>query len=141
MRPGEVITMRREEIDMSGPVWEYRPAADKTEHRGGRRVVMIGPKAQAIIREFLRPEIQCSNLGNPPTCFHRNTTASPVAIALASLGIRYTVTSYRRAISRACVRASVPEWSPNQLRHSAATRIRRELGLDVALARYWVTRT
>jgi len=26
----------------------------------------------------------------------------------------------------------VPHWAPNQLRHSAATRVRRELGLEAA---------
>jgi integrase len=32
------------------------------------------------------------------------------------------------------VAAGVPAWSPNQLRHAAATRIRRELGLEAARA-------
>jgi integrase len=46
----------------------------------------------------------------------------------------YTVDSYRRAIAYACKRAGVPQWHPNQLRHNAATRLRREFGLDVARA-------
>ncbi len=33
---------------------------------------------------------------------------------------------------RACVRANVSEWSPHQLRHNAATRLRREFGIDLA---------
>jgi integrase len=28
----------------------------------------------------------------------------------------------------------IPHWSPNRLRHNAATRIRKEFGLDVARA-------
>jgi integrase len=32
------------------------------------------------------------------------------------------------------VKAGVPHWSPNQLRHNAATKVRRECGLDVARA-------
>lgn len=63
-------------------------------------------------------------------------------------GDRYTTRSYYHAIRDACRRAfPVPEgldakeaalwrqerwWSPNQLRHSAATRLRREFGLDAA---------
>ncbi len=39
----------------------------------------------------------------------------------------YTINSYRCAIYRACSVAQVPQWSPNRLRHSAATRIRQEL--------------
>ncbi len=59
-------------------------------------------------------------------------------------GRRYTRTSYARAITRACL-ASMPEelsesevlkwkklncWSPNQLRHTFGTQIRREFGLE-----------
>lgn len=60
----------------------------------------------------------------------------------------YTPTSYRRSIARGCQRASPPGnslsreernlwrvqhvWHPHQLRHSAATRIRRVFGIDAA---------
>lgn len=73
-------------------------------------------------------------------------------------GERYTTESYRRAIHRGCDRAfphpdlgaiavakltvvqaeelarwqSAHRWSPNQLRHAAATEIRREFGLEAA---------
>ena len=49
-------------------------------------------------------------------------------------GPRYTTESYRRAIANACGRAGVPRWHPHQLRHAAATRLRREFGLDVTRA-------
>jgi integrase len=62
---------------------------------------------------------------------------------------RYGIDAYRRAISRAVQRANetivkeaaemgisspalIPAWSPNQLRHSCATAIRREFGLEAA---------
>jgi integrase len=44
----------------------------------------------------------------------------------------YDVKAYRRAIARACERAGVPSWHPHQLRHNAATRYRRERGIEVA---------
>jgi integrase len=60
----------------------------------------------------------------------------------------YDVSSYGRAIRRACVEADakahkehpeipadeviVPSWHPNQLRHLRATILRRECGLDTA---------
>lgn len=47
-------------------------------------------------------------------------------------GERYSVDSYRRAIQRACTRAHVPSWSPNQLRHSAGTEIRKKFGLEAS---------
>jgi integrase len=49
-------------------------------------------------------------------------------------GQRYRVGSYAYAIRRACVKAGVPHWHPHQLRHNAATEIRREAGLDAARA-------
>ncbi|QDV72480.1 tyrosine-type recombinase/integrase [Botrimarina mediterranea] len=65
-----------------------------------------------------------------------------------SVGDKYTTTSYARAIARGCeltwpapegtegaaLRAwnSEYRWTPNQLRHTAATAIRREFGLEAA---------
>lgn len=45
---------------------------------------------------------------------------------------RYDTASYRRAVQRACKKANVAVWSPNQLRHTAATRLRRKYGIEVA---------
>jgi integrase len=47
-------------------------------------------------------------------------------------GDRYTVASYRHAIQVACDKAGVPRWHPHQLRHNAATWLRREFGLEIA---------
>jgi integrase len=65
-----------------------------------------------------------------------------------SPGARYDTHSYRRAIARACRLADlqahrerpeipaeqiiVPAWHPNQLRHNAATRLRKEFGVEPA---------
>src|SRR5581483_2095340 len=45
---------------------------------------------------------------------------------------RYNRRSYRVAIVRACQKAGVPEWSPLQLRHTAATAIRARYGVEAA---------
>src|SRR5262249_21182691 len=47
-------------------------------------------------------------------------------------GTRYSVASYDRAIGAACNRAAIARWTPNQLRHAKATKLRREAGLDAA---------
>jgi integrase len=44
----------------------------------------------------------------------------------------YTKDSYARAVKRACELAKVAPWSPNRLRHSAATEIRQRFGLEAA---------
>jgi integrase len=50
------------------------------------------------------------------------------------IGDHYNNRSYGHAVAKACDRAGVPRWAPNQLRHNAATRLRKEFGLDVARA-------
>jgi len=44
------------------------------------------------------------------------------------------VTSYGRAIHNACDAAGIKVWSPNQLRHTRATELRKQFGLDAASA-------
>jgi integrase len=52
-RPGEVCSLRPCDVDQSGEIWEYRPAHHKTMHLGRERVILIGPKAQAVLMPFL----------------------------------------------------------------------------------------
>jgi integrase len=56
-RPGEACAVRRCDIDTGGAVWLYRPPRHKGSWRGKARTVAIGPKAQALLREFFTPDI------------------------------------------------------------------------------------
>ena len=47
-------------------------------------------------------------------------------------GVQYATDVYRRAITRACEAAGIPRWSPNQLRHTAGTEIRRQFGVEAS---------
>lgn len=107
-RPGEILKLRPCDIDRAGPVWLAEIKDHKTAHRGKGRTLYFGPRGQAILRPYLL------NRGPADRLFG------------------YTPASYRRAVARACERAKVPQWSPNQLRHNAATTLRREFGLDAA---------
>lgn len=129
--PGESLPTR-----VKLDVWEYRPPGHKMAHKRKPRVVMIGPQAQAILDEYL-------------------ARAGDGAV------FPYTPAAYRRAIARACIRAFMPEhlrridrklpakereqlqaeartwreahvWHPNQLRHTRATEIRSDYGLEAA---------
>jgi integrase len=139
-RPGEVCMLRPCDVDRSGAVWCYVPATHKTEHHGRERRIFIGPRAQAELRPFLlrAADAYCFNpresaraeiagCRKPKTQRQRAQRPRP-----RRRGERYTKDSYRRAIVRACVRAGVPEWSPNQLRHSRGTEIRKAFGLEAA---------
>jgi integrase len=53
MRPGEVCRLQLCEVDRSGDVWVYRPVKHKNAHRGKRRAIPFGPRARAVLVEFL----------------------------------------------------------------------------------------
>lgn len=57
MRSDNVTAIRGCDLNMSGQIWTYEPARHKTSHRGYRLRIAIGPKAQAIIRPFLRTNL------------------------------------------------------------------------------------
>jgi len=116
-RPGEALTLRLCDIDRTGEVWVYRPVRWKTQHRGKSRLILIGPKAQELIREFTSSADASAYLFAVPGSEGRSA---------------YKRHSYTVAVRRACVKVEVPVWKPNQLRHSAATNIRAAAKSDTA---------
>jgi integrase len=54
MRPNEACRIRLGEIDRSGAIWLYTPRRHKTAHHGHARIIALGPKAQAILKAFIR---------------------------------------------------------------------------------------
>lgn len=97
-----------------------------------------------VVAEFNRERRAHRNSPMTPSQRRRRPKAHPKH----SPGAFYDKNSYARAIERACDRADanarkskntsnddgriVPRWSPNRLRHNAATRFRKEYGLEVA---------
>lgn len=148
-RPGELVIMRPVDIDTSGKTWFYRPITHKTAYRDRPRTVYMGPKAQGIVRPFLVDRALVDFLFSPQDAEAERRAKMHVArktpMSCGNVpgsnrteepelkpGARYTVNSYRRAIERACISAGVPVWSPGQLRHNAATNVRKEFGLEAA---------
>jgi len=148
MRPGEVTIMRTCDLDTSGKVWVYTPSTHKTAHRGHSRQIYIGPRAQAVLRPWLRTELtaylfsprdamaewraaKSRERKTPLSCGNRpgtNRKRKP----RKQPGEYYGVREYHRAIKTGCQKADVPHWHPHQLRHNAATWLRKEFGLDAA---------
>jgi integrase len=150
MRPGEVIIMRPCDIDKSGvQTWVYRPESHKTEHHDIKRAVFLGPKAQAILKPFLDSRVPAMYCFVPREALAwlrekqraaRKTKVQPSQKdrrkrkTSKQPGEQYSVSTYGNAIERACLKAGIPPWNPNQLRHSLATEIRKAEGLDAARA-------
>ncbi len=115
MRPEEVCMMRPGDIDRSGDIWCYTPRRHKMEHKGRKRTIFLGPQSQVILSPYL---LRASD----KVCFVPKRKGAD----------EYNTNSYRRSIHRACDLAKIERWSPNQLRHSAATKIRQRFGLEGA---------
>jgi integrase len=183
-RPEEACGVRRCDLDVTGPVWLYRPVRHKTAWRGKSRVIPVGPKAQEVLRPFLtayptdflfspvravddRNVWRSADRKTPryPSHLARNE-AKRVADPKRMPKEKYQPGSYGLAVARACDRAFPPpgplaqkigetrknwsarltdsqraevvawraahRWHPNQLRHSFATRVRKEHGLEAA---------
>ena len=112
MRPGELCQMQASDIDRIMSDWRYTPSDHKMIHKDCVRLVAIGPKAQEILDKYLSEE----------PCF------------VGERGSRMTTAAFRDAIHRACDKAKVARWNPNQLRHNAATKITSEYDLETARA-------
>src|SRR5262245_36675452 len=158
MRSGEVCSMRTIDVDATGKVWAYTPASHKTEHHGRERRVHLGPRAQAVLRPWLRADLT-AHLFQPREaeaerrarmCLLRKSKVQPSQAVRRKIrprkspGESYDAAAYGRSITYAIKAANkaratrgespVPHWHPHQLRHNAATLLRKEFGLDVARA-------
>ena len=161
-RPGEVCMIRPCDVDRTGEVWQYRPESHKTEHHGRERIVYIGPQAQQVLLPYLLrdAEAYCFSPAESEGKRHedqrarRRTRVQPSqrnrqkAKPKRTFRTAYTKDSYNTAITRGIRKANkirtaeavdmrmepmlLPHWHPNQLRHSKATEIRRQFGLEAA---------
>lgn len=147
MRVGEVVQMRTADMDRAGELWIYRPASHKTAHHGHARTIVLGPKAQTVVRPFLRADpqaplfspVEAEEARRRKLRVERRTPMTPSQRARTRKahpqhqpGDRYGTEAVYRAVDRACRKAGVPHWHPHQLRHTAATRLRRQFGIEAA---------
>lgn len=123
-RPSEALGVRRTDIDTDGKVtlpngtvrtftglWCYTPERHKSAWRGKPRYILIGPRGQAALADYMLTTgyLFPSRTGEP-----------------------YTITTYAHAIRAACGAAGVPRWTAYALRHAAAQRIRDQSGEEAA---------
>ncbi|MEM6333947.1 MAG: site-specific integrase [Planctomycetota bacterium] len=147
MRRSEVVSMRPIDIETTGEVWVYRPVSHKTAHRGHDRVIDLGPLAQDVLRPFLSRDLR-SPVFSPREALKARKAAlategkqgrpeqpSPEPKTDRRLGDAYTPAAVTRAIARACDAAGIERWTFHQLRHTHATIVRKEYGIEAASAR------
>lgn len=146
MRPEEICGLAWSLIDTSCTPWIYRPGKHKNQWRNQPRVIVIGPKAREIlerhrgngdhpfspriaVEEHMRALREARRTPVQPSQANRS---SPTAQRVP--GETWTTSAYSRTIDYACKRVNAAHWSPNQLRHAFATRVRRQYGLEATRA-------
>ncbi len=107
--------MRVGDLDRSADPWTLRPRRHKNRHRGHARVILVGPRAQEVLRPLLGDDLDAF-VFRPGAAKDR----------------RYERNALRTAIRRACKKAGVPHWHPHQLRHAAADRFAGAAGMAAA---------
>lgn len=149
MRPAEVCSMTLNQIERTADGWTYRPRRHKTQHRGKGRAIPFGPNARAVLAAFLggRAPDPDEPVFSPRRAreerFERMRTnrKSKVQPSQASRkqskpkrqpADRYSPETISHAVKLAAKKAGVASWHPYQLRHSFATRVRKEHGLEAA---------
>jgi integrase len=101
MRTGELLAMQADQIDRTNEVWSYEPPRHKNSWRGHVRKIYFGSLAQTILKPYLIDQ------GKIWGC---------------------TLNAYYLALRKAQRKARVNPWRPYQLRHAAATQIRKNHG-------------
>lgn len=143
-RPGEIMgltpamvhragkfELRRGVPIVLGKIWIADLAfKHKTGWRGTRKILFLGPRAQAVLKPFLdRPaDKPCFSPQEAAAEFLESMGRRKRRSRRRAPGLQYSRWSYAGSIERACKRAKVTPWAPNQLRHNAATRLVEEFG-------------
>jgi integrase len=158
-RPGEVCGLRPVDLERDGDVWKWRPADHKNAWRKKARVIMIGPKGQAILRPYLvraegtycfspaeseRQRSKVRRLARQSPLTPSQRARKPKRNGRRRPRDHYDNASYRRAISRGVNALNkarqaekpnaplVEDWAPNRIRHTAGTEVRKKFGLEAA---------
>jgi len=132
-RPAEACILRPCDVDRQGVavlpdgqrvtlpgVWVYTPQFHKGSWAERQRYILIGPRLQKQLEEYLR--------GNP-----RHYAFKPSEVAKAPRpGPFYQVNSLGHAVAAAAEKAGAEHWSPYQLRHRFARLVRDRFGMEHA---------
>lgn len=148
MRPDEICSMRWQDIDTTTTPWIYRPPHHKNEWRNHPRVILIGPRARAILEKHRVGEspfspkqavkermaaLRATRKSPFYPCRDENYTRAKVGAQRVPRE-HWDTQTYGGTIRAACLRAGIEPWAANQLRHAFGTAVRRGFGLDAARA-------
>ncbi len=147
-RPSEICNLRWCDIDQSDDIWIYTPWEHKTEHKRKPRRIAVRPAAQLILEryrhrpaeEFVFSPRETVRIISERKRIARKTPVQPSQVKRGEKAAKrppkhnekYSTRAYELAIDRAALRAGVPAWSPNQIRHAFATETENSVDKETA---------
>lgn len=111
-RSGSLVQAKGGEFTTEAGELVWRPH-HKTEYLGHELELPIGPRCLRILRPYLK---------------------KPGSLFIHRRGGTYSPWSYRKQIERTQTRHHLPKWTPHQLRHARAVKVRAEMGVEAAQA-------
>ena len=157
MRPSEVCRMRPIDISRDdADCWLYIPGSDvgpigdhKTAHQQRVRAIPLTSEVQAILKPRIKSFKSTDYIFSPveavqdymdkrladrktPIGYGNRRGTNRKEHPMLRPGKMYTSLTLNGALKRACKRVGVKRFTPYDLRRSAATRIRSELGKEAA---------
>ena len=114
-RPGELVGLTRDDVDMTGEVWVARLDEHKNAHRMQERTLYFGPEAQRLLSPLV--------MKADPWIFPNRAGTGPIDVDCVG-----------RAIRSRCDKHKIPRWSPANLRKTAAGEIRDKYDIETASA-------
>jgi integrase len=104
-RPGELIGLKMKDINRTGDIWRADLSKHKTSHKGKSRTLFFNVTAQAILLRHFKADPEARIF----PCRRDNFGA---------------------AVRRACDRAKIVPFVPHEIRHTTATRLVDQVGLE-----------
>jgi len=162
-RPSELLELRPCDVERSGDDWRLDLRKHKTAAKGKRRTIFFGPEARRVLQPFLIDRAADRHCFRPAEAvremYERRAEGRKIprwpsharryARERAERPRRkhretYDSTTLRQAVARAIAAANrdrkakgiepVTRWTPYQLRHACATRLRKDHGLETVRA-------
>lgn len=146
-RPSEILSVRVGMIVKNADVWEIPLVKHKNAKRGKKRTLYLGPKAQAILSNYI-DDIEPDALvfspkrsehlrrsvkrKTPKSCGNRPGKSNTVPKTNRKIRESYSPGVFANAVRRACLKAGVERWTPYQLRHSKASELQENTDLETA---------
>lgn len=134
-RSGELLALTTSMIDRGGAVWRSQLTDHKCQHKGKSRTLYFGPKAQLIVAKYLSadPDKRLFSMTRCAYC-RAITRACEVAFGmpdeLRNIDKKLSEAETQKLRRQAAEWRADHCWSPHWLRHTAATRVREQLGIE-----------